>query len=35
MLSFIDNIVKEWSYKGVDEIVDHFFGKRARELNII
>ena len=29
------NFFKEWSYKRVDEIVDHFFGKRARELNII
>ena len=29
------NFLREWSYKGVDEIVDHFFGKRARELNII
>ena len=29
------NFFKEWSYKGVEEIIDHFFGKRARELNII
>ncbi len=29
------NFYKEWSYKGVDEIIDTFFGQRAKELNLI
>jgi hypothetical protein len=29
------NFFKEWSYKGVDEIIDTFFGQRAKELNLI